>query len=198
MSDNTENKNKFVKYVGKVNNTSEYKKGLNTVKLTVDFVVDNIQGTFNITDIMLQGSNKATGYTINTKEMIEPSEGKPKHYNILVRGDNNGIIINNDGSASSGLNFDIYSSRGTTGPINIETLHKTRHLTINEIVAPNTKLSADSFAYTLNNNGVENRNYKGSFLGIPSGFGLYNIDMYKREGANFVFMIKEYEKKDKY
>lgn len=191
-------KNKFVKYIGKINNTSEYKQGLNTVKLTVDLVVSNIQGTFNITDIMLQGSNKATGYTINTKEMITPSENKSKHYNILIRGDNNGVIINNDGSASSGLNFDVYSANGTTGPINIETLHKTRHLTINELIAPNSKLSADSFSYTLNNDGVESRNYKGSFLGIPSGFGLYNIDMNKREGANFVFKVNEYDKKDRY
>lgn len=191
--------NDFVRYIGKISNATD---GVNVnkrpTKLTFKFKVSNVQGTFNITDIMLQECATATGYTINTKEMIKRSEDQSKHYNILIRGGGNGIIINNDGSAASGLDFDVYSASGTTGPIKIETLQETRHLQVNELATANTKLSIDSFAYNIVNGDVTNRNYKGGFLGIPSGFGLYNVDMSNRECANFVFKINEYDKKDRY
>lgn len=191
--------NNFVKYICKFDNSvKEENQNKKPTKLTLKFKVSNIQGTFNITDIMLQECKASTGYTINTKEMLKRSEGMPKHYNILIRGANNGIIVNNDGNVSSGLNFDIVSGSGTTGAINIETLHKTKNLYVNEIALPNEKLSIDSFSYNLINNGITNRNYKGSFLGIPSGFGLYNVDMNNRDAANFIFKINEYDKKDNY
>lgn len=190
--------NEFVKYIGKIYNTSDINSGKRANKISINFKVKNVQGAFNITDIMFQESEVATGYTINTKEMIEESTDDSRHYNILIRGTGNGIIVNNDGDVSSGLNFDVISKNGTTGPMNIETLYKTKHLQINEIIEPDTKLLADSFSYTLDNNGDKNRNYKGSFLGIPSVFGLYNIDMNNRDCANFVFKVKAYNHKDRY
>lgn len=191
--------NNFVKYIGKIVSNDDQTRGKKPIKLNIKFSVKNATGVVRITDIMLQECNIASGYTINTKEMIElKNENKIKHYNILVRGAGNQIIVNNDGSASTGLDFDIISAGGTTAPILIETLHKTRKLIINETLGPNEKLSADSFKYTLNNNGEENRNYNGAFIGVPSVFGMYNIDIPNREGANMIFKIKEYDIKDNY
>lgn len=190
--------NDFVRYIGKIYNTSDVNLGKKAAKIKVNIKAKNVQGTFNFTDIMLQEGGICTGYTINTREMIEVSESDSRHYNVLIRGAGNGIIVNNDGNVSSGLDFDVVSAKGTTGTINIETLYKTKHLQINETIAPNTTLSADSFSYNLNNNGVIVRNYKGSFLGIPSVFGVYNVDMNNRDGANFVFKVKAYNKKDRY
>lgn len=186
--------NKFIRYVGSFDKS----KKANVVKAIAKLVVSNVEGTFNFTDIMFQEGKFASGYTINTKEMLKRSNDKVMHYNILIRGKGNGIIVNNDGNVSSGLDFDIIAANNTTGAINIETLYKTKNLIIKDTAPAGGKLSIDSFKYTISKNGVANRNYGGSFLGIPSGFGLYNVDMNNRDMANFLFNIKIFDKKDNF
>lgn len=186
--------NKFLRYIGKATNYKNKK----VKKLSLKVKVSNVKGTFNITDIMLQESNTASGYTINTKEMLEKKTGKSKFYNILIRGKGNGVIVNNDGNATTGLDYIIYPATKTTGAIKVETLHKTVSFNVNQTIQAGKQMFVNSFDYNINNNGSINRDYQGDFLSIPAMFGTYNIDMANRDMANFIFKVQEYNKKDKY
>lgn len=184
----------FLRYYGKLENNSKKK----VKKISVKVKVSDVDVKFKITDIMLQEGKHSTGYTINSKEMLTRTQEKVKHYNILIRGQNNGIIVDNIGTATSGLDFSIYSQRGTSGPIKLETLNKTKRIELRETITENDSLNVDSFNFKFKKNNVESRNYKGSFMGIPSIFGSYNVDMNERDIANFVFFVKEIDKKDRY
>lgn len=184
----------FLRYHGLLEKKSEKKLS----KVTLRVKVSDVNVNFKITDIMLQEEKHHTGYTIHSKEMLTRTQDKVKHFNILIKGQGNGIIVDNVGTATSGLDFSVYSQRGTSGPIKVQTLNETKKIELKETINNNESLHVDSFNFKFRKNDVETRNYKGSFIGIPSIFGSYTVDMNDKDIANFIFFIKEMDKKDNY
>lgn len=82
------------------------------VSITVKLVMDDCTGELWITDMMFQEGDAVTGYTTNTKGLLEKStnedavEGK-RFYNGVIRGSNM-IIVPNWGSTSTGMDVKLY------------------------------------------------------------------------------------------
>jgi len=67
--------------------------------IRVDALMSDAAGSFSFTDVMLQEGRHLTGYTQNTKEMLQKlrengSPAQPKHYNAVVRGAKTLIVPN--------------------------------------------------------------------------------------------------------
>ncbi|MBS4008173.1 MAG: hypothetical protein KGZ45_07080 [Clostridium sp.] len=74
-------------------------EGKRVASIRVDTVMSDAVGFFSFTDVMLQEGKHLTGYSQNTKEMLQKlrengSPSPPKHYNAVVRGAKTLIIPN--------------------------------------------------------------------------------------------------------
>lgn len=197
--------NNYLRYFAKVSvptstdsttsdTTADTKPKKKVVKMKVKLKVKDVTGKFKFTDVMLQECATLTGYIINTKEMLKRNENPVKHYNILCRGGGSAIIVNNGGNVTSGLDFKVKAKNGTTGPIKLETLYRTRSFNFKDNLSQGEQLEIDSFKYKVLKSGTPSNKYTGSFLDIPAGFGMYNVDMASRDMGRFVFYIKEYDR----
>lgn len=179
---------RYLRYFGVIEN--DYGKNIN--KITVKMRVKNATGNVKVTDLMLQEGNGLTGHTINSMEMLK-SIGT-KHYNILVRGSNNGIIVNNSGELTTGLNFDIRVNDAISGEFNLETFYKTKEFKYFGSLQIGQTLYVDAFKYKVIRNARLEDMHNNKYLTIPSGEAIYTVNMKNRDGARFTFHIKEYDK----
>lgn len=74
-------------------------EGKRVASIRVDGVMSDAAGSFLFTDVMLQEGKHLTGYSQNTKEMLQKlrengAPAQPKHYNAVVRGAKTLIVPN--------------------------------------------------------------------------------------------------------
>ena len=182
----------FLRYFDNVEKIAKNKK---IKKIKVKFIVYDYTGTIRATDIMLQEGRILTGYNQKCIEMINKISNEPKHYNILARGQNNKILINNNGKIPTGLNLNVKFKNGTSGNFKIETLQKSRFFIFRDLCNMGDEVSIDAFKFETRRNGALTNKYIGSYMSVPQGVGAYNIDMNKRDIGRFVFYIYHYEMK---
>lgn len=191
----------YLRYIAGIENES----GKKIKSITARFTVGDVIGKVKITDIMVQEFGKIAGYSIHTREMLKDHD--TKHYNVLVRGEKVGIVINNNGEVTTGLDFKMRAKDGTTGAFGLqnmnvtpkyegaevieETLKGTRHFQYMENLNALDAVDIKSFEYKVLLNNVAINNYRGSFLMIPSGVGVYTASMSNRDIGNFLFIVKE-------
>jgi len=77
-------------------------EGKRVASIRAQAVMSDAAGSFSFTDVMLQEGKHLTGYSQNSKEMLQKlrenaSPAQPKHYNAVVRGAKT-LIVPNRGS----------------------------------------------------------------------------------------------------
>lgn len=77
----------------------EPEEGKKVDSIEIRATISDAVGSFSFTDIMLQEGRHLTGYSQNTREMLQKlredsSPAQPKHYNAVVRGTKTLIIPN--------------------------------------------------------------------------------------------------------
>ena len=153
-------------------------EGKRVASIRVDGVMSDAAGSFLFTDVMLQEGKHLTGYSQNTKEMLQKlrengAPAQPKHYNAVVRGAKT-LIVPNRGAywavepgaviVPTALDFYLRAKENLSKGIALGQDRLTRLFYFSQVLASNQELEIIGTARQVLFDGAPAQSFKGHFL----------------------------------
>ncbi|UKM63129.1 hypothetical protein [Weizmannia phage Youna2] len=158
---------------------------------SIDFtiVMENASGTMWVTDMMVQDGAILTGWSHNTKEILQPvSNSQHYFYNVIVRGQR-ALMVPNKGDTMGYVNWTLTADTDIPTPPSVENeyrsqfalefgmMYRTRNIRIYGPISKNDEFKFWSKPMTIQKNGASYYNYNGFFLGAPAGDMYYLVSI---------------------